>query len=79
MARKGPIERWTGKGVRWLSAYLFVMGMLLTAQVIYLLVTGTASVSYVIVPIAIMVPYVVIRARDPESTTIPLSGFINHQ
>ena len=84
--REGFIERWSGKLLRWLMAYLFVVGVGLFVGVWYLWLTGgdlfeveqLTRVAWLLgVTLALMVPYLVIRYRDPSKTTIPLAAYVN--
>lgn len=79
----GIIERASGKLLRWLMAYLFLVGVTLSLFLVYLLVqelpappaSGWVGFIWVgITPMLMMVPYLVIRYRDPDSTTIPFQN-----
>jgi len=65
--REGFIERWSGKLLRWLMAYLFLMGIGLVLSGVLLLDIGGIALG---VPATI--PYLIIRYRDPDCRTIPL-------
>lgn len=84
--REGFIERWSGKLLRWLMAYLFVVGVGLFVGVWYLWLTSgdlfdvgqlTRAAWLLGVTVALMVPYLAIRYRDPTKTTIPLAAYVN--
>ena len=83
--RQGPIERWSGKLLRWIMAYLFLMGFLLGLFVIGVVLWTVAQApdeilnvqmwSFVgnmgLYAVLLVAPYLAIRYRDPESTTLP--------
>lgn len=71
--REGLIERWSGKLLRVLMAYLFVIGVAMVVYGLYLSTTASFEQPQVLIwPILMTVPYLLIRYRDPESSTFPL-------
>jgi len=82
--QRGIIERWSGKLLRWIMGYLFVTAIFLFGVVIWkvaqaprilLAPDGWAFVGqFLLYAIALGAPYLIIRYRDPKSTTLPLRG-----
>lgn len=68
--RQGPIERWSGKLLRYIMAYLFLIGLM----GVLLTIAHQTFENLIWIPV-FTVPYLVIRHRDPDSTTVPLSGY----
>ncbi|GAA0304110.1 hypothetical protein [Halarchaeum salinum] len=65
-------ERWAGTILRWIMAYIFVFGVVLT-------LSGVLSLNIVslVQGVILLAPYLIIRYRDPDSTTIPFRGYIS--
>jgi|GEM_PF-3587448 len=64
----GIVEQWSGRLLRLLMVFLFLVGVPFFALSV---VTLDPTVFF---GAALMLPYLVIRWRDPEVSTIPLAG-----
>lgn len=65
-------ERWAGKILRWMMCYIFILGIgIFLAGIIWL------SIAPLVYGPILMLPYLIIRYRDPDSTTIPFRGYIS--
>ncbi len=65
----GLVERWSGKLFRWIMAYLFLFGVYgLALSVLHF------NIGAFIFGVIFVSPYLLIRWRDPDSTTLPFHG-----
>lgn len=74
--RAGPVERWAGNALRMLAAALFVVGIGLCAGTLFATSVGLTEVITTAMGAGLTVPYLVIRSRDPTSTTLPFAGVV---